>query len=451
MATETGDVTSLPSIVTGNPSRLLAEPVLLAWLLHGDRSVASSRLQGYLIHEEICRRASSGLNSHLVYAPPLPYRDVPWSPSARRLLASAAQGGIVVFQKMLGPATEQLVTELASAGVTTVYIQCDLEPENRIPTLCDLVVCPSREMADRLLAQGAQRVECIPDPAEMVWPAPVPTRKVRRALRICWLGHAVNFHTLDPVRAILQEEEFRDMQLVTISNHADADVPWSLDAVREVVPTCDFAVVPSGDGDAYRVKSSNRALLFMAAGIPVVAGDLQSYREVIRHKSTGMLTSDAEGYRAAFRLLRDPEIRSVIASQAHQYCFDHFTVNRIVDRWIALFTSLVPGSNAGPAARHQSGHSMFVLKAHTAFRLASECRWWRNRVRYNLIRAGLGLAVRHPSPVLIQDFARLPGTVLHMAKLQAQATPYIAPAYRIAHRSWHAARGLLRGGWQARH
>ena len=50
--------------------------------------------------------------------------------------------------------------------------------------------------------------------------------------------------------------------------------PWSLDAVREVVPTCDLAVVPAGDGDVYRTKSSNRVVLFMAAGLPVVAGDL---------------------------------------------------------------------------------------------------------------------------------------------------------------------------------
>ena len=118
--------------------------------------------------------ASSALESHLVYAPPLQYRDVPWSPSAGRLLATAMRGGVVVFQKMLGPRTERLVRELAGTGVKTVYIQCDLEPENTIPAHCDVVVCPSRDMADQLLAQGAQRVEYIPDPAEIVWPSPAP-------------------------------------------------------------------------------------------------------------------------------------------------------------------------------------------------------------------------------------------------------------------------------------
>ncbi|HKM53826.1 MAG TPA: hypothetical protein VJY33_10480, partial [Isosphaeraceae bacterium] len=156
---------------TGNQAPASGHPMMLAWLLHGDRTVASSRLQGYLIHEGICRRGECALDSHLVYSPPLPYRDVPWSPSADRLLARAMRGGVVVFQKMHGPRTERVVRELAGAGVTTVYIQCDFEPENTIPALCDVVVCPSQEMAEQLLAQGARRVECIHDPAEFVWPS----------------------------------------------------------------------------------------------------------------------------------------------------------------------------------------------------------------------------------------------------------------------------------------
>jgi hypothetical protein len=450
ITTEAGNDTSPPSRATGNQVRAFAEPTMLAWLIHGDRSVASSRLQGYLVHEGICRRADSGLSSHLVYAPPLPSRDVPWSQPAERLLAQAARGGIVVFQKMLGPGTERLVRGLVESGVTTVYIQCDLEPDNTIPTLCDVVVCPAQEMADQLLAQGARRVECIPDPAEIVWPEPAPTRDAHRGLRVCWVGHEVHFHTLDPVRAILQEEEFRDLQLVAISNHRDADIPWSLDAVRKFVPTCDLAVVPSGDGDAYRVKSSNRVVLLMAAGIPVVAGDLRSYREVIDHNSTGMVASEPEDYRTAFRLLRDPETRWQMGSRAHRYCLDRFTVDRIIDQWISLFTSLEPCPNADSAARNQSRHMMGVLKAHSALRLSRECWWWDHRVTSKLLREGLGLAARHPDPFLLEDLVKVPRTVLRVVKQQARSLSLTAPTYRIAHGWWHAARGKFGSGTQTR-
>ncbi len=398
--------------------------MMLAWLLHGDRTVASSRLQGYLIHEGICRRGERALDSHLVYSPPLPHRDVPWSPAADRLLAGAMRGGVVVFQKMLGPRTERVVRELAGAGVSTVYIQCDFEPENTIPPLCDVVVCPSRELAEELLAQGARRVVCIPDPAEIVWPSPAPARLERRGLKVCWVGNGINFPTLDPVRTILNEEEFRDLELVTISNHPDADVPWSLDAVREVVPTCDIAVVPTGDGDAYRVKSSNRVVLFMAAGIPVVAGDLRSYREVIQHGSTGMLAADHEAYRTAFRLLRDPEARSRIAGQAHRYCLENCTLEHILDRWISFFTSFAVCPDTGAAASHRCRHTMGVLKAYSALRLSGECWWWPHRVTYSLLREGLGLAVKHPSTLLFEDLLKVLRTTVRVAKQQAKATPW---------------------------
>src|SRR5262249_38491159 len=157
-----------------------------------------------------------------LFAPPLPQHDIPWSESADRMLGDAARGGVVVFQKMQGPGTERLIRHLSAVGVTTAYVQCDIEPGHNVPALCDVAVRPTVEMARRREAQGAGRVECIPDPAEMSWPAPRGTTEATRYLRVCWVGHRVNFPTVDPIRAILREEEFHDLKLVTISNRPDA-------------------------------------------------------------------------------------------------------------------------------------------------------------------------------------------------------------------------------------
>ena len=272
----------------------------------------------------------------------------------------------------------------------------------------------------------------------------------RRGLRVCWVGNGINFHTLDPVRTILNEEEFRDLELVTITDHPDANVPWSLDAVREVVPTCDLAVVPMGDGNAYKVKSSNRVVLFMAAGIPVVAGDLRSYREVIQHGSTGMLAADPEAYRTAFRLLHDPEVRSGIARQAHEYCLENFTLDHIIDRWITFFTSLAAPPVTGAAASDPYRHSLGVLKAHSALRLSAEGWGWDHRVTYTLLREGLGLAVKHPSTLLLEDLVNVPRTAARAVKQQARTTRMVAPTYRFARGCWHALRGLVQAGMPAR-
>lgn len=323
----------------------MRDSFLVAWLLYGDRSVASSRLQGYHIHDRMTGR----LDSRLAFAPPTALLDVPWGPRERGWLCRAARGGVVVLQKIRGERTEQLVRDLSHEGVATVYVQCDLEPENLLPTLCNVVVCPSRQMSDHLTAMGCQRVEFIPDPIETSWAVPAPVRPARRGLRLCWVGHRTNWEGLAEIREILREEEFADIELVTISNHPDADIPWSMEAVHEVLPGCDLGVVPVGVGAAFQVKSSNRILLFMAAGLPVVAGRLRSYEEVIEHGRNGFLAQSADEYRAAFRSLRDPAIRAIISRAAFDESRRDFGIDRIADRWAALIESIRPAKSAPSA------------------------------------------------------------------------------------------------------
>ena len=228
-------------------------------------------------------------------------------------------GGIVFFQKLQGPNTEALVRRLKQDGTLTVYGIGDYVPENQIPLLCDAVVCSSEDLADYYRGQGCRSVTYIPDPAEF-WCLPKRARFARpisRGLKVCWVGSSSNWPPLEPLLQLFQEDEFRDFQLITISDHPQATLPWSPETVRRVVPECDLAVIPTGSTFAYQVKSPNRALLFMANGVPVVASPLRSYSEVIRHSWNGFLVHDLDGFRAAFRELRDTERRKSIAWNAY--------------------------------------------------------------------------------------------------------------------------------------
>ena len=113
-----------------------------------------------------------------------------------------------------------------------------------------------------------------------------------------------------------------------------------------------------------------------------------------------MLAADPEGYRAAFRLLRDPQARSRIARQAHEYCLDNFTLDHIIDRWIIFFTSLEARADTGAVANLRCRHSMGVLKAHSALRLSRECWWWHHRVTYQPPPRGARPCRETPQPAL---------------------------------------------------
>ncbi len=296
-------------------------------------------MHGFLVDEFLKK---VGMRSSILFSPPFIIHDIPWEPADQEIISDHVRGGIVFFQKLQGPNTEALVRRLKQDGTLTVYSICDYLPENQIPLLCDAVVCSSEDLADYYRGQGCRSVTYIPDPAEF-WCLPERAqfaRPISRGLKVCWVGGSRNWPPLEPLLQLFQEDEFRDFQLITISDHPQATLPWSPETVRRVVPECDLAVIPTGSTFAYQVKSSNRALLFMANGVPVVASPLRSYSEVIRHSWNGFLVHDLDGFRAAFRELRDMERRKSIAWNAYSSIAGRYDIDAFGGRWKTFFESL---------------------------------------------------------------------------------------------------------------
>lgn len=345
----------------------MASGLNVYWLLFSDRKTGSSRMHGFLVDEYLKK---VGINSSILLSPAQPLWDLPWDETDLELIAYYVRGGIVFLQKLAGPRTERLVRRLKQDGTFTVYGMGDLIPENRIPHLCDAVVCSSEDLADHYRSEGCQHVVYIPDPVER-WSPPERaniTRPVSRGLKACWVGSSNNWAPFESVVRMFREEEFRDIELISISDHPDATLPWSEETVHRVVPECDLAVLPTGDDLKFRVKSNNRALLFMAHGVPLVASPLRSYKEVIKHEWSGYLAEDLDGFRSAVRELRSPEKRKFIASNAYSSIEGRYDVDSFGERWKAFFEALIasgcPQASAEPGGlRHTSGKDDGVLKA----------------------------------------------------------------------------------------
>ena len=130
-------------------------------------------------------------------APPFPMRDVPWPWDMHWRLSQLVQQSVVVLQKLRGPRAESLVRTLKAGGATTVYVHCDYEPDNPLPYLCDVIVCASQYLVDFYRRNGADRVYCIPDPAEFwcerhdITARPLLPGKVH----LCWYGHMAVSYT----------------------------------------------------------------------------------------------------------------------------------------------------------------------------------------------------------------------------------------------------------------
>jgi hypothetical protein len=307
------------------------------WVLFDGRALASSRLQGHLIHDFLVSR---GHLSRLLSTPPFPLRDAPWHGRAVATVAELVAGQVVVLQKLGGPRSEELLRAIHDRGAAVVYAAADLEPENELPLRCDAVVCSSRLLAQRWREAGANAVE-IPEPADF-WLEPGDRDRDPRRIRLCWIGHRKNWNTVEPIRRLLREPELAGYELVTVSNHHAADVQWSIDAARAALAAADVGIVPTRDDELARYASPNRVVQVMAAGKPVVAGRIPPYEELIADGENGFLCSTESEWHAALAALSDPARRRDLARRALEKVRKKFRLEAVGERWLELFATLEP-------------------------------------------------------------------------------------------------------------
>lgn len=330
-----------PSRETGfRPASPLHPSLRVFWLLWGDRSVGSSRVNGYMVHEWLMEH---GVSSTLLLAPSRLVPDIPWTEGEHRKVAQLVGRGIVVFQKVAGPHTEHLISVLREAGASTVFVQGDYYPEVHAPFLCDAVVCDSMKLIKYHREGGARDLAYIPDTIDFACVRSDIARRPRRSrgLRVCWHGSPERWGEFSLVKQVLQEPEFADMQLVTVSGHPEATIKWSVARLRKAMRECDIGLVPRGSWAEAVYKPSDRVVQFMASGVPVIAERIPSYEEIIVPGETGYLADTKEEYRKALRALRDPEVRRRIALRAHDLVQEQFTRDATGRKWVALFRSLM--------------------------------------------------------------------------------------------------------------
>lgn len=333
------------------------------WVLFGDRTLSCSRLQGYAIHDYLVRE---GQPSRLLSAPPFPIKDVPWEPPVHELAARLVGGEIVVLDRLKGPRAEALVSELVRRGTPVVFAASDWEPTNPLPTLCTAIVCSSRLLAEHWTGLGYDAV-VIPEPADF-WVAPETASRPRSGpIRLCWIGHRKNWPTLESLRDLLSRPDFDDFELVTVSNHADADVQWSLAAAESALRGSDIAVVPTRTDEAAGYASANRAVQAMAAAKPVVAGRIAAYEDLIDHGVNGYLCDDLEAWRGALVELRDPTVRAAVGARGFETVRPRFHIEVTGRHWTDRLASLPVTSHPASAAERMRLTRLVRAAAHARY------------------------------------------------------------------------------------
>lgn len=164
-----------------------------------------------------------------------------------------------------------------------------------------------------------QRVSLLPTPVDTDHYRPRPASGQRMRLVIGWIGSPTTSGYLAPLQQPLAQLFRRypqlDIRIVGTTN-PPLQLPnlrfirWDLAREREELHQFDIGVMPMPDDEWARGKCGFKALLYMSAGIPVVASPIGINTEIVREGVNGFLASTpTEWVNRLGQLIEDPTLR----------------------------------------------------------------------------------------------------------------------------------------------
>jgi len=184
-----------------------------------------------------------------------------------------------------------------------------------------------------------------------------------RPVRILWTGYRDNLPHLEVVFAALQRlapEGGFELCVVTsemrthpyrgsMSNReivARLPFPthflvWTRERARQDILTADIGIAPLQPG---AVKSANKAVLFMAMGIPVVASPGYEYQRLIEHGRNGLICATPQEWADALdRLIRSPSLRGDIGAAGRRAVRTEHTSSAVAQQWRTVIAKVLAG------------------------------------------------------------------------------------------------------------
>ena len=190
-----------------------------------------------------------------------------------------------------------------------------------------------------------------------VLPTPVDTearrpRQVRRPgpVVIGWLGSettAPYLHLLDDALAALARESEIIVRVVggAYSNPRVRRVEvreFSLDLEQTELDDFDIGVLPEPDDPWTRGKGGYKALLYMAAGIPVVASRVGVNPDIVADGETGYCVDTTDEWVIALRrLIGDDGLRARLGAAGRARAVEHFSIAAIAPRFAATLRDVL--------------------------------------------------------------------------------------------------------------
>jgi hypothetical protein len=311
-----------------------AENNKVIWFFVGNPVfIASSRIHAWNIHQKL---VSLGFSSYYAYLPAHIEEAIPLLPSDYDRFANLVQAGdVVVLQKLKNPINIPILQLFRNLKLRIVLIDCDLPVVAETARLVDLIICTSTALCDEYKKHGLQAAY-IEDCPEFYYENVQKSR--RDKLHCYWFGDGSPRKWKDVLqlkRILSSDSRLQNWELITISNHPDADIKWDSHYLQKA-KEADVIAVPVFDSSAdSTVKSANRVLQSMALSVPVICSPLPSYMHVVSSGKDGIVCATEDEWKQAFLQLQDETCRHQVAKAGFNTA-QRYHIDIMIEQWIRV-------------------------------------------------------------------------------------------------------------------
>lgn len=206
-------------------------------------------------------------------------------------------------------------------------------------------------VGNEYLAAWARRhnanVTVIPTPVDTDRHRPRSTERGSGPTLLGWVGSSTTAAYLreidEPLRRLAARHR---VQLRVVGGEHDHDavqviqIPFSLKTEPADVQAFDIGLLPEPDDDWTRGKGAFKALLYMAAALPVVASRVGINPEVVVHGETGYCVASVDEWVDALeRLIVDPQLSARLGAAGRRRAVENYSLDVMAPRLATVLRS----------------------------------------------------------------------------------------------------------------
>lgn len=211
--------------------------------------------------------------------------------------------------------------------------------------LCDYIVCCSKKLAELTeanLKSNFTKCVVIEDMAEDSGfdrnKSQIEEIESKYTKVVGWTGMGGNSWHAKELKPIIEE---LGMELVIISEHAEADIMWRRDTYLKEMSNFDIIICPQ-NVKTQPAKSCVKVITAMSLGKPIICSPLPAYLEVIKEGENGLIANNLQEWKEKLTLLRDDKILRNKLSKAASITSKAFSPLAIAKKWKLLLEKKRP-------------------------------------------------------------------------------------------------------------